>query len=85
MILYDGDVDQQRGQLQLLGVSIGEDDAPVAGAQAAQRVSGLPDEIGIPEHVLVLHQEPDQRQVWVVDHKLADVIPYWVYSVVGWK
>lgn len=85
MILNYGYVDQQGGQLQLLRVSVGEDDTAVPGAKASQGEGGLADEIGITEHILVLHQEPDERHVRIEDLELANVVPNRIYSVVRWK
>lgn len=85
VIRNNGYMNQQGGELQLLRVPISQDHTTVSSANASQWEGGLAYKIGISEHILVLHQETDERHVGVENFELANVVPYRVYAIVSWK
>lgn len=60
-------------------------DTAEASLHGLHGVGGLAKEVGIPEHVLVLHHKADECQVRVKNIKLTCLTPHRVKTIVRWK
>lgn len=83
--VLDLDANEQCARLQFLVHRVLERNGTEPGLQAQDREHGLADEVGIPEDVLVLRDEPQQREVGVDDVEVAALVPDRVEAIVDCK
>ena len=81
-------MNEQTTQLQFFVVLVLEWNGTEPGLQGVDRERGLPDEVRVSKHVLVLCNESDERHVRIEDFKFTSLVPDRVETILlcecGW-